>query len=134
MTYRLEPDRERLVDCFNRDHAPVLRCDPGDRVIVHTLDSAGYLAPMRSPDDAPPVALPYRRGHCLVGPIAVRGARPGALLAVHSASGTPTDWGCTVSGGRDTPINRRLGLADGEPGRLLWRVDHERGRATTQHG
>jgi acetamidase/formamidase len=64
-----------------------------------------------------------RRGHCLVGPIAVRGARAGQVLAVELRSMRPDDWGYTVAGGRDNVLNRRLGTADAPPSWLLWQLD-----------
>src|SRR5262249_38565065 len=73
-------------------------------------------------------------GHCLVGPIAVRGAAPGATLAVHLESFTPDAWGFTAANSRDTPLNRRLGLTGAGSIQLLWDIDAEAGAATEQHG
>ncbi|HEY6495355.1 MAG TPA: acetamidase/formamidase family protein, partial [Trebonia sp.] len=56
-----------------------------------------------------------RRGHCLTGPIAVRGAVPGEVLAVRFISLRPDTWGYTHAAGNDTPLARRLGLHEGPP-------------------
>jgi len=37
------------------------------------------------------------RGHCLTGPIEVRGAQPGDLIALRLGSLLPDDWGWTVA-------------------------------------
>jgi acetamidase/formamidase len=74
------------------------------------------------------------RGHCLTGPIAVRGAKPGDVLAVRFHALRPDDWGWTVAAGRDTPLNRRLGLHDSPPAWLLWQIDADAGVATSSDG
>jgi acetamidase/formamidase len=132
--HTLEPVAAMLADTFSHDHAPVLTCDPGDTITIHTLDSAGHLSRQKSPGEKQPVALPAGRGHCLVGPIAVRGARPGQVLAVRLVSLRSDEWGFTVSGGRDTPLNHRLGVAAGEPAWLLWDLDADAGTGINQHG
>jgi acetamidase/formamidase len=77
--------------------------------------------------------LPGRRGHCLVGPIEVRGARVGDVLSVRLLSLTPDEWGYTVAGGRDNPINRRLGTVDTHTW-LLWQIDTATGVAVNDRG
>jgi acetamidase/formamidase len=88
----VEPTPESTVNFFSAAHEPVLTMDPGDTVIVRTLDAAGYLARQQYPGDAgQPKMFPGDefRGHCLNQPIAVRGAAPGDLLAVRIVSLTP---------------------------------------------
>lgn len=80
------------------------------------LDASGYVERQRSPGDQVRRLLPDARGHCLTGPIEVRGAEPGMTLSVHLRY----------------PFNRRLGVADGPPSWLLWDIGEE--RATNQHG
>jgi acetamidase/formamidase len=75
-----------------------------------------------------------RRGHCLAGPIAVRRARPGQVLAVHIDALRPADWGFTASGGRDSVLNRMLGTDTGDTAVLLWELDAEAGTGVEQHG
>jgi acetamidase/formamidase len=78
--------------------------------------------------------FPQARGHCLTGPIEVRGARPGDMLALRLLSLRPGDWGWTVAGARDTPVTRRLGLAGGPPSWLLWDLDPDAGQGRTEGG
>ena len=75
--HELEPTPESTVNVFSAQHEPVLTMDPGDTVIVRTLDAAGYLARQEFPGDArqPKMFTGDFRGHCLNQPIAVRGAR-----------------------------------------------------------
>jgi acetamidase/formamidase len=133
-THRLDPSPRTSVDVLSRDSAPVLTVEPGDRLVVGSLDASGYLERQRHPGERVPTMFAERRGHCLTGPVAVRGAEPGAMLAVHLLDLRPADWGWTVAAAADTPVTRRLGLVGAEPAWLLWEIDAERGVAVDQHG
>jgi acetamidase/formamidase len=133
-THRLDPTPTTVTDVFSRDLPPVLTVDPGDRLVVRSLDASGYLSPQRFPGDRPEQLLPASRGHCLTGPVAVRGAEPGTFLSVHLAALEPDDWGWTVAAGLDNPLNRALGVVGDEPSWLLWQLDSQRGTATSDTG
>jgi len=133
-THRLDPTRETTADVLSRDHAPVLCIDAGDTVVVRSLDAAGYLARQTFPGEEQPMMYPAYRGHCLTGPIMVRGAQPGDVLALRLVSLRPDPWGWTVAAALDTPVTRRLGLADGPASWLLWELDPDAGKATCQSG
>ena len=75
--HRLDAGPGTAVDVFDPRHAPCLRIDPGDRLRVTSLDASGHLERQRVPGERRPLLLPERRGHCLTGPVAVTGARPG---------------------------------------------------------
>src|SRR6266702_2514261 len=132
--HQLEPTPSTTADAFSRDIPPVLTVDPGDTVVVRSLDAAGFLARQQHPGARPPVMFKADRGHCLTGPIEVRGAAPGDVLAVRLAALRPADWGWTVSAARDTPLTRRLGLHEGPPSWLLWEIDAAAGTATSNYG
>ena len=134
-THRLDPSPATVVDVFSRDAPPVLTVDPGDTVVVRSLDASGYLSPQRFPGDrTPPRLIPDSRGHCLTGPIAVRGAGPGTFLSVRLVSLRPDDWGWTIAAGLENPLNRRLGVTDSEPAALLWDLDADSGVGTESRG
>jgi acetamidase/formamidase len=133
-THRLDPAPQTTVDVFSRDHSPVTSIDPGDTVVVRSLDANGYLARQNSPGEAQPELIPGARGHCLTGPIAVRGARPGDMLALRLVALRPDDWGWTVAAALDTPVTRRLGLVGGPPSWLLWELDPDAGKGTADRG
>jgi acetamidase/formamidase len=134
-SHRLDTTAETAVDVFSADRAPVLTVAPGDTVTVRSLSAAGYTERQPAPGVDAPVLIDSRRGHCLVGPIAVAGARPGQVLAVRFDELVPDDWGYTASGGVDTELNRALGLADpAARGPLLWDVDAAAGTARNQLG
>lgn len=130
--HSLDPVRGNVLDAFSRGHDPVLTIDPGDTVVVGSLDASGYLEPQTVPGEQRPTMFPERRGHCLTGPIAVRGAEPGTHLSVHVRSLRPGSWGWTVAGAADTALNRALGVPAGQPSWLLWELAD--GTATNQLG
>ncbi len=131
--YRVEPSPQNAVNVYSAEHEPVVTVDPGDTVVMRTLDAAGYLARLEYPGDSgKPVMFPGEfRGHCLNRPVAVRGAKPGDTLAVRIESLTPDSWGWTTSPTvPGSPVVRRLGLAGAEQAHLLWEIDAADGTAT----
>jgi len=80
----------RLHGTFSRELAPVLTVDPGDSVRFSLPNSGWRLGPdedVERPDPA------RDTGHALVGPIEVRGARAGQMLAVGIDEVTAGRWG-----------------------------------------
>ncbi|MCJ1715722.1 acetamidase/formamidase family protein [Curtobacterium sp. VKM Ac-2922] len=133
--HRIDASSDTVADVFDAERAPVLRVGPGDTVTVRTLNAAGYTERLAEAGAEAPTLIPSRRGHCLVGPIAVTGARPGQVLAVRFDDLVPDDWGYTASGGVDSPVTRALGLTDpASRGPLLWEVDAAAGTARNQLG
>jgi acetamidase/formamidase len=125
----LEPSRETTADVFNPAHTAVLTIDPGDTIVVGSLDASGYLERQTAPGEQQPRMFAEPRGHCLTGPIAVRGAVPGDMLALHLIDLRPGDWGWTVAGAVESPITRRLDL-DGDVSWLLWELNSTVGTET----
>jgi acetamidase/formamidase len=132
--HRLDPSPSTTAQVFSRDLPPVLTVEPGDSVVVRSLDAAGHLERQNVPGEQVPTMFSEWKGHCLTGPIAVRGAMPGDVLAVRFVSLRPGDWGWTTAHARDSPLSRRLGLHNRPPARLLWQIDAEAGVATSDHG
>jgi acetamidase/formamidase len=121
--HQLEPTPETVTQFFSPATPAVLTVDSGDTLVVRTLNARGHLArPDRGASDAPKMFNP-RRGHCLAGPIAVRGAEPGMTLAVHLRSVRPAAWGFTEAGAHRTDLNQRLGVTGGPTAFLVWDLD-----------
>ncbi|MGH3390746.1 MAG: acetamidase/formamidase family protein [Actinomadura sp.] len=133
-THHLGPTRGTVTDVFSRDLPAVLTVDAGDTLVVRSLDASGYLERQQVPGETRPRMFSARRGHCLTGPIEVRGAEPGMMLAVRLVSLRPDEWGWTIAVGRDTPLNRRLGLAEGPAAWLLWELDADTMTGTNDRG
>lgn len=94
MIHDLQLDASVLHGCFSRELPPVLSVDPGDSVRFSTPNAGwrvGRDEPFASGD-------PERdTGHALAGPIEVRGARAGQVLAVRIDEVVPGPWGVTLS-------------------------------------
>jgi acetamidase/formamidase len=137
-THDIPLERRTVHGHFSPDLAPILTVDPGDCVRFPTLD-AGWGRDPPAPDAGDrwtlgPKDAEVDLGHALVGPIAVRGARPGDELAVHIDEITAGPWGWTWAGlvvdqAQRPPAASRL------DGHLLgWNLDSGRGVARDQRG
>jgi acetamidase/formamidase len=107
--HQLAPSPSTTVDVFSRDLPPVLTVDPGDTIVLRSLNASGHLEPQTFPGEkVPTMASKKRSGHCLTGPIAVRGAVPGEVLAVRFISLRPDPWGYTVAAARNAAMGDAL--------------------------
>ena len=99
-----------LHGCFSRELEPVLAVEPGDTVRF-SVPNAGWRVgedEMIAPRD------PERdTGHALAGPVEVRGARAGQVLAVRVDEVAPGPWGVTM-GGPEHPVDWALQDGVGE--------------------
>ncbi|WIB11907.1 acetamidase/formamidase family protein [Curtobacterium sp. MCPF17_052] len=105
--HRIDTTPDTAVDVLTAERRPVLTVAPGDTVTVHTLSAAGYTERLPAPGVEVPTLIPSRRGHCLLGPIAVAGARPGQVLAIRFDDLVPDDWGVHRLGRRRHPAQPR---------------------------
>ncbi|MBA2384068.1 MAG: acetamidase/formamidase family protein [Actinobacteria bacterium] len=94
MLHELPLDAANLHGYFSRDLAPALTVAPGDSIRI-SVPNAGWhvardeLLPARSPE--------LDTGHPLAGPVEVRGARAGHVLAVRVDEVVPGPWGVTFA-------------------------------------
>lgn len=132
--HELHAAPETTADAYSPAHSPVLVVDPGDTIVVGSLDASGYLSRQTTPGEQQPRMFAERRGHCLTGPIAIRGAMPGDMLALHLVDLRPGGWGWTVAGARESPVTKRLEVGTDAPSWLLWDLDCELGTATESRG
>ena len=80
---------------WHPDIPPVVRCAPGDEVVIDTRDAFdGQLTRESTADDVARADLGVV--HPLTGPVHVDGAEPGDLLVVDVVDVTPPDFGYTV--------------------------------------
>ena len=135
-THTIEPERATLHGHFSPDLPPVLTVDPGDTVRFRTLD-AGWTVETPASADAERKRFEPREkgkdgGHCLCGPVEVRGAEPGGVLEVKINEIEVGDWGW--GGGWDGERSAQLGVQKGEKCDLFWTLDAAAGIATSQFG
>src|SRR6478609_10958146 len=75
--------------------APVLEVEPGAEVTLEALDASG--GQLDAGSQASDVAgLDFARVNPVTGPVFVKGARPGDVLAVEILELRPRDWGWTA--------------------------------------
>jgi acetamidase/formamidase len=117
-TYTLEPDIQTQHAYFSAEHAPILTIAPGDSVIYRTLEAGWHVEPYAGGDYKDVARFPgydadvHGRGHAMVGPVYIRGAKPGMTLAVRINEVRPTTWGSTLAGGWQSSVNQRYGITD----------------------
>jgi acetamidase/formamidase len=107
----------------------VLVVDPGDSIGFSCL-SSGWWDGDRN--EFEPRDSELDTGHALIGPVEVRGARAGQTLQVAIDRVDIGSRGLTLGGGFSTPLNDRLGVAEGDGVELDWELDGGVGR--DQHG
>jgi acetamidase/formamidase len=128
-----------LAGCFSPERAPILTVDSGDTIVCRTLDAGWGLDPFAPELDVTRAIIPRAQrldptndtGHCLVGPIAVRGAEPGMTLEVRVHALRPERVGSTWVGEAREWLPR-LGI-DGY-WFLPWEIDPDAGVARTPPG
>lgn len=137
-SYQLESVRETLCGSISRDHTPILTIASGDSVRYRTLDAGWGLEPYTYAGQKRRKIEPrgeYDQGHALVGPIAVKEAKPGSVLEIQIGSIRPGNYGFCVAGGWPHPINERFGLVDEQQETVhAWTLDAERMIGHNQHG
>lgn len=128
-THTLDATPGVLHGVFDRRLPPALTVRPGDRVrVLHLPDATWNLChqprPLQPPDllRTPPPG-PEHDGHCMVGPIAVEGAKAGMTLEVVTRRLRTADWGWTCAGGFPCRVNRRLGLEERPTCWIAWEIE-----------
>jgi acetamidase/formamidase len=130
-THHFAPNALTLHGSFTRDITPIAIIDPGDRVIYETLDASWikkFDVSLRRPPEKRadlgeywrPRESPRDDGHALIGPIAIRDAIPGKMLAIRVNRIIPGRWGW-VSPWFGTPKEEKNNVPV-----FLWRLDAER--------
>jgi acetamidase/formamidase len=137
-THQIEPERQNLHGHWSRDLPPVLTIDPGDTVQFRTLDAAWGIERPTQPG-RPDIQFSPRdpeldAGHALCGPVAIRGAQPGQVLAVTVEALQVGAWGWNLAWGQWLDeANNPLGEIDESFG-FVWDLDAENGVGRNQMG
>ncbi len=124
-------ERRTLHGHFARDLEPILTVDSGDSIAFACLNSGWRTAEHElyvERDEE------LDAGHALIGPIEVRGARVGQTLEIAVDELRVGAGGVTEAGGFSTPLNERLGVADGETVTVLWTLDADAAVGRTDSG
>lgn len=137
-TYHIEPEADNLHGHFDKKMSPILTIQSGDTITAKTLDAGwGIEAPKTDGSDRQrhaKYADLEMKGHCLVGPIAIEGARAGHTLEVRIEEIVVGDFGFTYGGGWGHAIHKYLGIDEGKEERLVWDLDAESNIGLNQLG
>ena len=136
--HHIEPERRTLHGHWSRDLSPVLTIDPGDTVEFRTLDARWGIdvptEPGRPDKQFEPRDPELDSGHALCGPVAVRGAKPGTVLAVKVDELRTGTWGWNTS---DSSWLEEAGNPLGQINRdlfFLWTLDPDNMAGRNQFG
>ncbi len=121
----IEPERRTVHGHFSKELSPILEIDSGDTVRFRTLEAGWSLEPPpRAGADSETHIEPRVKGkadgHCLCGPVAIKGAQPGMTLEIGIQQIVPGTWGWSGAGQRDD-----LGIGEGPWLPYLWQLDSE---------
>jgi acetamidase/formamidase len=127
-------ERRTLHGHFSRDLEPILTIDSGDSIAFSCLHAGWRGVSNEHFGERRLDGEEVDAGHALIGPIEVRAARRGATLEVRIDEVRVGPWGVTDAGGWHTPLNERLGVADGDTAILDWELDGAAGVGRDQAG
>ncbi|WP_462409857.1 acetamidase/formamidase family protein [Neobacillus sp. Marseille-QA0830] len=136
MLHKLGLDEKYLHGSFSRDYEPILTVDSGDTVQLTTLDIQwGY---SRSKGEERVVYRSREKeakpGHPLLGPIAVRGAKPGMVLEIKLNDVVPAWYGRNWAGGIKNYQNDSVGISESERVQVDWELNSTTMTGTCQIG
>ena len=139
MLHHIAFEVAHLAGCFSPERAPILTVDSSDTIVCRTLDAVWGLDPFAPDEDIMRTVIPREQrhdpahdtGHCLVGPVAVRGAEPGMTLEVRVHALRPAHVGAMWVGEVREWLPR-LGI-DGYCF-LPWQIDPDLGVARMPSG
>ncbi|WP_078549876.1 acetamidase/formamidase family protein [Litchfieldia alkalitelluris] len=125
MIHKLGLEKENFHGSFSNQYKPILEVNSGDTVQLKTLDIQWGYSP--SPDQE--VERYHSRenenkpGHPIIGPIAVKEAKPGMVLEVRINELVPGWYGRNWAGGMKNWQNEKLGLTDSERVQVDWKLN-----------
>ncbi|MCA8961483.1 MAG: acetamidase/formamidase family protein, partial [Planctomycetes bacterium] len=141
MDHRLDPTPNSVHGRFSSTLEPAVTIGSGDRIIASTVDVTWGIEQHGAPGTVRRRFEPRdperdAGGPAMVGPVAVRGARPGMTLEVIMEEIVPTTWGwtCAGPGPFNGELNREIGVEDEHWTLIRWTIDVAAGIATNEQG
>lgn len=128
----IEPGKETLHGYFSRDRKPILTVQSGETVRFRTLDANwGYVdgEEVRKSEWEEQDPL---KGHALLGPVAIEGAKKGMTLEVQIGAMKVDPIGWAYGGGADSPLWNSLGVGEPPFYKQFWKLDAAAGTARFQ--
>ncbi|WP_170006493.1 acetamidase/formamidase family protein [Bacillus fonticola] len=125
MIHTLNLNSENLHGSFSKNYQPILTVNSGDSIQLTTPDIQwGY---SKSKNEERMIfhskEQEEKPGHPIIGPIAIRNAKPGMVLEVRLNDIVPGWYGRNWAGGIKNWQNEKLGLIDIEKIELDWELN-----------
>ncbi|EOR20898.1 MAG: acetamidase/formamidase family protein [Niallia nealsonii] len=128
MHHSLSLKQQNLHGSFSSSYKPILTVESGDSITLKTLDIEwGYstskneeyrIYSSREQEEKPQ--------HPMIGPIAIKGAKPGMVLEVKLNDIVPGWYGRNWAGGMANWQNNAIGIANTDRIQLDWELDSEK--------
>lgn len=136
MIHKLKLENQNLHGSFSKDYQPILTVDSGDSIHVTTPDIQWGYSPSKNEDRAifKSNVNEDKPAHPMIGPIAVRNAKPGMVLEVKLNDIVPGWYGRNWAGGIKNWQNEELGLVDTKQVQLDWELNSQTMTGTTLIG
>jgi acetamidase/formamidase len=136
MIHKIELKSENLHGSFNNEYKPVLTVNSGESVRMQTPDIEwGYSASKGIEREFFKSAVNEETPlHPMVGPIEVKGAKPGMVLEVKLNDVVPGWYGTNWAGGKKSWQNDAVGLTGSERIRLDWELNRDTMTASVEIG
>jgi len=128
----VEPNEYTTHGYFSRELNPILRIESGETIRYRNMYDARWQA--YDPETKLLKQSPLRdgdplKGHCLLGPVAIRRAKPGMVLEVQVGEIQVAPMGWNTGGGGDDPVLEGLGVGGGDPYIVHWHINTASGTA-----
>jgi acetamidase/formamidase len=134
----IEPNEYTVHGYLSRDRQPILTVESGETIRYRTMYDARWKYYDTKTDSLIQSELRVNdplRGHCLLGPVAVRGAKKGRVLEVQVGEIQPQAKGWNIGAGMPIPgLAERLGVEAPHEHMVEWRIDTRRGTARNPLG
>ncbi|MCM3575738.1 acetamidase/formamidase family protein [Mesobacillus subterraneus] len=136
MIHRIELKSQNLHGSFSNEYKPILTVQSGDSIRMQTPDIEwGYSASKGIEREFFQSAVNEETPlHPMVGPIEVKGAKPGMVLEVKLNDVVPGWYGTNWAGGKKTWQNDAVGLTGSERIRLDWELNRDMMTASVEVG
>lgn len=134
MIHKIDLKSENLHGSFSNEYKPIITVNSGDSIRMQTPDIEwGYSASKEIEREFFQSAVKEETPlHPMVGPIEVKGAKPGMVLEVKLNDVVPGWYGTNWAGGKKSWQNDAVGLTGSERIRLDWELNHSTMTARTE--
>ncbi|MGV2939158.1 acetamidase/formamidase family protein [Mesobacillus sp. LC4] len=136
MIHKIQLKSENLHGSFSNEYKPILTVHSGDSIRMQTPDIEwGYSALKGIEREFFKSAVNEETPlHPMIGPIEVKGAKPGMVLEVKLNDVVPGWYGTNWAGGKKSWQNDAVGLTGAERIRLDWELDTDTMTASVEVG